>query len=900
MRLWFVIICVLLIFNISFATVPPLKEGPLPPLVKEHTEKMQLEYPKGNLAKILQQWAKRGPDGSRISSMGYVFPDTLSQVFPVLVGKYADATDVQVDAPEQLQQELFDGPWPTRTMREFYLENSYGQYELGGTVYGWIQASQNESAYTGPPGTYGMGGYAANFVRELLDSVDAEVDFGDFDNDGDGYVETLIVVHSGPGQEYYGDSPTINHIWSHSSRLSNSGDPYLTNDRNVYNYPVRINNYIIQPAINRDGSLISIGVFCHEFGHALGLPDLYDTDYSSGGIGDWGIMSGGSWNTASSPSHFTAWSKEILGWLTPVVIEEDTDLETILPIENSQVAYKLWYEGGIAPYTSSFGATLNVGREYFIIENRQRIGSDQHLYGTGLMIWHVDNTRMSNTNDSHRLVDLEEADGLDQIDNSIQNSGDDGDPYPGSTLNDLFNYYSYPSSQAYDGSDSKVEISNITEDLTNIIANLRVGMIKYEITQIVMNDDNGNGNGIFEPGEQISLWVEIKNNTATTASNVNVEISCESTDISIQNSSVNFGNISSDDSLDNSGNPFLIDISSQSTEYTAQLQLLLSTDGDYSITKPIDLVIGIPEMLVVDRDISSLAFSHFRTWLDSNRYAYEIIDDENYLDSKYRYNWRDVIVVFGGEDSQALSDTVLQDSLVNWMDGYKSLLVIAPYVASELDTSAFAREFLHINYVNTTTSIMLRGSAGDPLGFGGNFVFIEDGEREMVEAYNGGVVALPFYNTGYGGIVRYEDGFNNKIVFSTVDFRDVKDTSPVSEAVILIDIFNWLGAITDITSYENENLISDYVLLQNYPNPFNPNTSIRFYVPAQESDLQLIIFNSLGENIKTFNINNADLGWNEINWNGKSNNGASVASGIYYYMLNVGDTKLVRKMILLK
>ena len=146
------------------------------------------------------------------------------------------------------------------------------------------------------------------------------------------------------------------------------------------------------------------------------------------------------------------------------------------------------------------------------------------------MVWHVDNTRMSNTNDNHRLVDLEEADGLDQIDNSTQNSGDEGDPYPGSTLNTIFDYYSYPGSQAYDGTDSKVEISNITEELNNIIANLRVGLIKYEITHIVMNDDNGNGNGVFEPGEQISLWVEIKNNTTSTASNVNVEISCESSD----------------------------------------------------------------------------------------------------------------------------------------------------------------------------------------------------------------------------------------------------------------------------------------------------------------------------------------------------------------------------------
>ncbi len=901
MKKWLCLFFMVIFAHSILATIPPINGGGLPQKVKEHTEMMQMEYPNGNLAKVIQEWARQKQSLQKISGSTSTYPGTLQYFFPVLVGKYADAGYVQEDAPQELQKELFDGPWPTITMREFYLENSYNQFEIGGMVYGWIQASQPESLYTGPSGSYGMGGYAATFVRELLDSVDADVDFSQFDNDIDGFVETLFIVHSGPGQEYYGKESMRNHIWSHSSRLSYYGGYYSTNDNNSQGIQVKIDNYIIQPAVNLDSSLISIGVFCHEFGHALGLPDLYDTDNSNGaseGIGEWGLMGAGNWNTPKSPSHFCAWSKEILGWLSPVLLEEDIDLQTITPVEINPVAYKLWAEGNIVPYASPYGAQMNVGSQYFLVENRQRIGSDANLNAPGLLIWHVDNPVLNNKDENHKMVDLEEADGLNHLDLE-ENRGDTGDPFPGSTGNTLFDSTSNPNSWDYDDNDTKVSVSIIAKEFNEVIVDFSVGIIKYEFTQIVLTDDNENG--VLEAGEQISLWVELRNNTASSADNVNISVSTASEDLSILDStSRSFGNIASGDSVNNKSEPFFIEISSQAGENSTHLDISVDMDGGYNKTSQVNFVIGIPELLVVDADISKRSISHFISWLDDNSHPYEVIQSENDSWENHHLLQRDMIAFIGGDNVTALSDTVFQDSLTNWMTGNKSLLIIAPAAGSELDTSDFARDFLHIQYAGLTTSILLKGAPDDPLGMDGGFIFLESRERQMVEAYNGGVLSINFNATNYGGLVRFLDEDQNKIVFSSVDYRHIKDNSPVNEQTVMSAIFDWIGQMTDIFSTEFPTLMEDYLLLQNYPNPFNPRTTIRFFIPNRKLESRLIIYNSLGEKIRIYDLSEVGLGWNEVEWNGKDELGNSVSSGIYYYTIKDNENRISRKMILLK
>jgi hypothetical protein len=149
-----------------------------------------------------------------------------------------------------------------------------------------------------------------------------------------------------------------------------------------------------------------LGVYAHELGHDLGLPDLYDTDGSTEGIGVWDIMSTGSWNGSprgTSPAHFGAWCKIKLGWINPVVATAPLLGQTIDDAETNRQAFKL----PVRTITPS-------EEEYFLVENRQRTGFDAALPSSGLLIWHVDESMAGNAVDTHRLVDLEEADGNDR------------------------------------------------------------------------------------------------------------------------------------------------------------------------------------------------------------------------------------------------------------------------------------------------------------------------------------------------------------------------------------------------------------------------------------------------------------------------------------------------------
>jgi M6 family metalloprotease-like protein len=887
MKKFLVFFALILMICSGYSMIAPKKHA-YPSEFKKLIPRIIEDYGKGNMSQLMGRWARDKWQAKLSKKYTRIYEDTLGLKIPVLCGKFSDATSYIIDAPEQLQQQLFDGPWPTMTMREFYIENSYGQLELTGDTYGWIDVSQPESYYV--PDS------AAIFIRELLDSADNAIDFAQYDNDGDGYVEGLIVVHSNIGAEYGG-----NHIWSHRWRLSSAGvGAYLTNDVNSNGIQVKVDDYTIQGSKIFGGGLERIGVFCHEFGHVLGLPDLYDTSYNSEGIGDWGLMGGGSWNTPESPSHFCIWSKEALGWLQTTIVEEDREIVSIPGIEDQSIGYKLWYEGNPSPYTSAYGAHLNLGRQYFLIENRQRIGADRYLHSPGLLIWHIDNTVISgNTDVNHKLVDLEEADGFNELDLNLS-TGDEGDPFPGSTLNTVFDFNSNPNSTAYNGNDSKVSVTNILSENQEIIANLGVGIIRYQFVQINFTDQNGDM--IFEPGETIELWIEIKNNTATTASNVHFDLNSQSDDLVIQNNSLDLGNIVPAASGSNSGNPFSIEIDPSAVEQTVELELKLTMDGGYKKTQLIDFVIGIPEYLLINKDEGKLSISNLRPWLDENRYPYEISATDTITNRplKYRFKNRKFIAIVGGNNENALADTALQDSLQDWMSFGKSLFVYTPEAAYSLDSSQFAQDFLHIRYHGQSTTVLLKGESGDPLGFNGGYIFLEDDDRQLVDTVNGSIASVKFVGTNCAGIIRYEDQNENKIVFSSVDFRRIKNNSPINQNMIFSDIMNWFGVPSGLKYAKSQILPNDYFLMQNYPNPFNPNTTIRFYLPSGNMDVKLEIFNNLGENVRNIPLTTKNIGWNSVMWDGRNNSGVSVSSGIYYYILKVEDKKIVRKMILLK
>ena len=319
------------------------------------------------------------------------------------------------------------------SFRDYYKDISYDNLTINTDVNGWYTASNDRTYYGYHNGT----GWdkAKELVREAIDSAEvAGVDFSQYDNDGDGKVDQILIIHSGNGAEASGDDADI---WSHKGNLGNLAVTYDG---------VEINAFIIQPE-RYAGDIANIGVLCHEFGHALGLPDLYDTDGSSSGLGNWCLMSHGTWNNSGkTPAHMSAWCKQALGWTNPTVLMgSDTIINMV--------------------YTDSIGEVyrLNtpVAEEYFLIENKRKIGWDEYLAGEGLAIWHIDESISGNTNEWHPKVSLRQADGLMDLQNDL--SADDGDTYPGSTGATIFDATTTPNSNTYEGYASTVNIHNIVD-----------------------------------------------------------------------------------------------------------------------------------------------------------------------------------------------------------------------------------------------------------------------------------------------------------------------------------------------------------------------------------------------------------------------------------------------------
>lgn len=335
-----------------------------------------------------------------------------------------------------------------RSLRSYYQEVSLGALTVNATIISTWWPSTRTMAYYGQDGASGVdnaNGPIYRLVIEAVKAADPTVDFAPFDTNGDGVVDHLIVVHAGSGQETNANSPDL--IWSHRWAVLDA-DPFVPGSQSLTADGVQVYGYMM---ISED---FALGVVTHEFGHDLGLPDLYDTDGSSQGAGLWDIMAGGSWNgipAGSSPAHMSAWSLLRLGWVTPTDVTTSLVGTAVDAVESSGKVFRLTVAGPL---------------EYFLVENRQPIGTDAALPGSGLLVWHVDDSRSSNDQDDHRLLDLEEADqGV-----SGDRPSDAGDPWHDTPAG--WGPDTTPDSRAYDGSATGWRIRDISASGATMIATI--------------------------------------------------------------------------------------------------------------------------------------------------------------------------------------------------------------------------------------------------------------------------------------------------------------------------------------------------------------------------------------------------------------------------------------------
>ena len=414
----------------------------------------------------LRQRLNPGADPSaKLEAPAQLIPPKIGTRKPLVL--LVDFSDKVAQTARSYFQDLLFGNHPTvapkGSFRDYYLEASYGQLTTDGAVnppsVGWLRLPQTLAYYVSG-GSNGTGTYPGNAQKMVEDAIAAAhtagINFGAYDTDSDGYVDDLMVVHAGRGAELTGSSSDI---WSH--RWSTRAD-VDTGSTNALGHEVYVRGYSTEPEYWYVPSDMTMGVYTHEFGHQLGLPDLYDTDNTSEGIGNWSVMAAGSWNgnVGDTPAHFDPWSKACLTWLTPTKVTAVLQNQSIPHASGHQAAYQF------------LDGQPGVSGEYFLVENRYKRDFDAGLPGSGLLVWHVDEAQLTNNNEwypgcttctGHYKLAMLQADNLWQLEHGT-NRGDTGDPFPGTLNRTSIDGLTSPSS-ALNASKQKyswVSISNIS------------------------------------------------------------------------------------------------------------------------------------------------------------------------------------------------------------------------------------------------------------------------------------------------------------------------------------------------------------------------------------------------------------------------------------------------------
>lgn len=382
---------------------------------------------------------QRGP-----GLMQTTFPSKGEQKALVILVEFTNLT-FSMENPHEYYTRMLNEPGysqdgGTGSARDYFRINSHGQFNPVFDVVGPVTVSDTYQYY-GKNNGWGDDDKAPDMIVEACRLVDDEIDFAEYDRDNDGIIDNVFVFYAGYGEA---DGGGANTIWPHSANMID-----VRENLHYYFDDKRLNHYACSNEIQHTTRMIDgIGTFCHEFGHVLGLPDLYSTIFYAFTPGYWDIMSTGSYNNdGRTPPYYSCYERYALDWLTPHELPEG--YTTLGDLEKTNKAIIIHTEKD---------------NEYFLLENRQNNGFDKYLPGHGMLVWHIDynsnvwNNNIVNAFDMHQYVDLLEADNIQDF-NTI-----DGDSFPGAASITEISGKTRPGLVSWSGEASAVRIFDISEN----------------------------------------------------------------------------------------------------------------------------------------------------------------------------------------------------------------------------------------------------------------------------------------------------------------------------------------------------------------------------------------------------------------------------------------------------
>lgn len=760
------------------------------------------------------------------------FPTTGVNNMVVILANFNDTSTSysQTNFDNMMNQDNYNG---TGSFKQYYLEVSYGQLTVNATVVGWVTVP-NSHDYYGPESRW------AEFARDAVVAADPLVDYSLFDNDGDGIVDGVAIYHQGRGQEATGD---VTDIWSHSFNLQSGGF-------NVTLDGVRIREYTVQ-AERQYWSMAGIGVICHEFGHNLGAPDFYDTDYGTGGqhdgTGEWDIMGSGAYNgNGNRPAHHNMWTKKFYGWVEPEEIYYDGSF-TLQSSTTNPEAY--------------FFTTAKTN-EYMLMENIQKTGFNSNVPGSGMLVYHVDESwilshlNQNNVNASaHQGIYVVAAQG---------GTNSSTAPFPTYYNDSLTDTSNPPIPSWFDH-----EINKGVTDITKAGNIINFNFFDNSAYKPIITFAEFKDNNYYLVGDDINLdltiysslvdidMVEVLVNNVTQHVHLqepyNLTIEAVADHLEFLDSGFNIITIRAYSGNSNAG------IFNYSFNVTEEELPFLDQFEEYT-----DFALEFGEWVVIDNDQQeTIELSLYDYPHSTEPKSFMIFNPDAtvpHIREITAYSGDKAVVAFSNATDIPNDDWLISPLIELGLASDEQ----ANFRFSALGTAS-SNEMFNVYYSTGST---------DPE----DFILLQDNPIQAAQnwqrAYEFALphdlesvrVALQVVSTG-GKYVMFDDLRLNVVTVVSNDDQEV-------ESVV-------------------QNSIT------NYPNPFNPETTISYNL-KEAGQVVLDVYNIRGQRVASLVNEQQTAGNHTIVWNGKDINNQSVASGVYLYKIRSGKFSATKKMILMK
>jgi hypothetical protein len=431
-----------------------------------------------------------------------------------------------------------------------------------------------------------------------------------------------------------------------------------------------------------------------------------------------------------------------------------------------------------------------------------------------------------------------------------------------------------------------------------------------------IDDSAGNNNGKPDTDETVNIIISLIN-TSLDATGVSAQLVSDDPTIQILQNDASFGDMTRNQIANNENNPFTIYVQPETVPHTATFYFHVSTDGNYTNIDSMKVIVGTPEILIVDDDGGAVYENIFIEALNAKDIYPEHWDIlAQGIPAKDRLLQFKAVIWFTGDERENTFTIEEQSVISEYLDEDGRLLITGQNIGYDLvgngteSDSAFFHNYLHAQYIaDSSHAEMSMGINGDPITDKMFVYFKSTGgagnqtSTDIIEPIQPAVRILKYLPIMKSAAVRFEDEtVGSRLVYLAFGIEGISGPNIDTAGLLLEKSLNWLTSITHVNNEIKNSVIPDfYKLGQNYPNPFNPKTTISYQLPVN-SQVELTIYGITGQKITTLVSEQQQPGNYRYEWDASSK-----ASGVYFYRLSADDPKgtgesfvETKKLILLK